>query len=93
MVHGNLLAADAPEASGQVMNLATGGRINLLSLVDKLNALLGTDIRPQFAPPRVGDILHSQASIEKAGRLLGYQPLVSFDEGLARTLAWYRGQG
>ncbi|MCS6836669.1 MAG: NAD-dependent epimerase/dehydratase family protein [Anaerolineae bacterium] len=92
VVHGNLLAADAPQASGQVVNLATGGRINLLNLVDKLNALLGTNIYPQFAPPRAGDILHSQASIEKAGRLLGYEPLVSFDEGLARTLAWYREQ-
>jgi UDP-glucose 4-epimerase len=93
VVHGNLLAADAPQASGQVINLASGGRITLLSLVDKLNALLSTNLRPCFAPPRVGDILHSQASIEKAGRLLGYEPLVSFDEGLERTLAWYREQG
>jgi len=92
VVQGNLLAADAPHASGQVINLATGGRVTLLHLVDKLNALLGTQIAPQFAPARVGDILHSQANIDKAGRLLGYEPLVSFDEGLARTLAWYREQ-
>lgn len=92
VVHGNLLAASAPEASGQVMNLATGGRISLLELVDKLNALLGTDIPPQFGPPRSGDIQHSRAAIDRARDLLDFSPIVSFDEGLARTLAWLRAE-
>lgn len=90
VVHGNLLAADAPDANGQVMNLATGGRIGLLELVDKINALLGTNIAPKFAPPRNGDIQHSRASIDKARELLDFSPIVSFDDGLARTLAWLR---
>jgi UDP-glucose 4-epimerase len=90
VVHGNLLAMQAPAASGQMMNLATGGRITLLDLIDKLNALLGTRIAPRFELPRTGDILHSRADIERAADLLDYAPTVSFDEGLARTLAWYR---
>jgi UDP-glucose 4-epimerase len=93
VVHGNLLAAKAPSrAAGQVMNLATGGNINLVQLIAKINALLGTDIQPVLAPERAGDIKHSQASIERAGDLLGYEPIVDFDTGLAHTLEWYRHQ-
>lgn len=90
VVHGNLLAAGAPEAAGQVMNLATGGQITLLDLVAKLNKLLGTNIAPQHAPARVGDIKHSRASIDKARDLLDFDPIVDFDTGLARTLAYYQ---
>ncbi len=90
VVHGNLLAASAPDANGQVMNLATGGRVGLLELVDKINALLGTDIAPVFAPARNGDIKHSRAAIDRARDLLDFSPIVSFDDGLARTLAYYR---
>jgi UDP-glucose 4-epimerase len=90
VVHGNLLAASAPQAVGQVMNLATGGQVGLLELVEKLNALLGTRIAPRFAPARAGDIQHSRANIDKARDLLDFSPLVSFDEGLARTLAQMR---
>lgn len=90
IVHGNLLAAKAPAAAGQVMNLATGGRIDLLELVDKLNRLLDTHIEPIHMPERPGDIKHSRASIDRAGELLGYEPVVDFEAGLAQTLAWYR---
>jgi UDP-glucose 4-epimerase len=91
VVHGNLLAAKAPKAVGQVMNLATGGRVNLLELVDKINGVLGTNITPVHIAPRTGDIKHSRASIDKARELLDYEPIVDFDEGLARTIAWYKG--
>jgi UDP-glucose 4-epimerase len=90
VVHGNLLAADAPDARGEVMNLATGGRISLLELVAKINALLGTDIAPILGEARAGDILHSRAGIEKARELLDFSPIVDFDEGLRRTVAWYQ---
>ena len=90
VVHGNLLAASAPDANGQVMNLATGGRVGLLELVDKINGLLGTSIAPVFAPARDGDIKHSRAAIDRARDLLDFSPIVSFDDGLARTLAYYR---
>lgn len=90
VVYGNILALTAPQASGHMMNLATGGRVSLLDLVDKLNHLIGTDIAPRFEPARTGDILHSRADIQRAAELLDYAPGVTFDEGLARTLAWYR---
>lgn len=90
VVHGNLLAAQAPDAVGEVMNLATGGRISLLELVDKLNAILGTNIDPIHEEPRPGDIMHSQADVNKAAELLDFAPIVSFDEGLRRTVEWYQ---
>jgi nucleoside-diphosphate-sugar epimerase len=92
VVHGNLLAADAPDASGHVMNLAMGGRIDLVTLVDKINAILGTNITPEFTDERRGDILHSRAGIDKARDLLDFTPIVDFDEGLRRTIAWYQEQ-
>jgi UDP-glucose 4-epimerase len=91
VVHGNLLAARAPKAAGQVMNLATGGRVTLLELADKINHILGTSIQPVHIAARKGDIKHSRASIDKARELLDYQPIVDFDTGLARTVEWYKG--
>ncbi|MBC7811773.1 MAG: SDR family oxidoreductase [Burkholderiales bacterium] len=92
VVHGNLLASTAPDAVGQMMNLATGGRVTLLELAQKVNKLIGTNIQPVHADERTGDIKHSRASIERARELLNYEPIVDFDAGLARTLAWYRGE-
>jgi nucleoside-diphosphate-sugar epimerase len=92
VVHGNLLASSAPDSSGQSMNLATGGRVSLLDLVDKLNALLGTDIQPIHADERPGDIKHSRAAVDRARELLDFAPVVDFDAGLARTVDWYRQQ-
>jgi len=91
VVHGNLLASTAPDAVGQMMNLATGGRVTLLELAQKVNKLIGTNIQPVHADERTGDIKHSRASIERARELLNYEPIVDFDAGLARTLAWYQG--
>jgi UDP-glucose 4-epimerase len=93
VVHGNLLAASAPEASGQVINLALGGSISLLDLVVRLNRVLGTNIQAVHAPARTGDILHSRADISLAEDLLDFAPVVDFDSGLARTAAWYRANG
>ena len=93
VVHGNLLAAQAPRAVGQVMNLATGGRVTLLDLVGKINELLGKRLEPIHAEPRPGDIKHSRADVARARDLLDYTPVVDFDSGLARTVEWYRRQG
>ena len=89
VVHGNLLAGHAPDAAGQMMNLATGGKISLLELVDGLNAIFGTQIAPIHEPPRAGDILHSRANIDRATALLDFSPVVTFDEGLRRTVDFY----
>jgi nucleoside-diphosphate-sugar epimerase len=91
-VHGNLLASTSERAVGEVMNLATGGRVSLLNLVDQINAILRTRLQPHHGPARTGDIKHSRAGINKAADLLGYEPVVSFEDGLARTVEWYRQQ-
>ncbi len=92
VVHGTLLACRAPGVAGEVFNIACGSRISLLAMIDLLNGLLGESIAPDFVAPRPGDVRHSRAAIARAQRLLGYEPVVSFEEGLARTLAWYRAQ-
>lgn len=91
VVYGNLLALRAPGVGGEMLNLATGGQITLLDLMNKLNAQLGTAFEPIHAAARPGDVKHSRAGIEKAQRLLGYEPVVDFDAGLAQTVAWYQG--
>lgn len=89
-VDATIAAATAPKAAGQVINVACGERRSLLELMDMLEDLLGDRITPQFEKPRQGDVLHSQAGIEKAQALLGYEPRVAFKEGLKETVDWYR---
>jgi UDP-glucose 4-epimerase len=86
-------AADAPGVSGQVYNIGTGHSVNLVQLVAALNKLLGTSLAARHGPERPGDVRHSRADITRARRELGYEPSVPFEEGLARTLQWYRAQG
>jgi UDP-glucose 4-epimerase len=84
-----LLAATAgPEAVGQAMNIGCGERISLLDLVGALKGIIGTNIEPVFAPPRVGDVRDSLASIDRAEYLIGYRPLVSVLDGLRLTVEW-----
>jgi UDP-glucose 4-epimerase len=90
VVDGVLRACDAPDASGEVINVATGGRISLNQLFTTMRALVGASVEPTYAEVRSGDVKDSQADITKAQRLLGYQPRVSFEEGLERTVEWYR---
>jgi UDP-glucose 4-epimerase len=90
IVQANLLALRAPHLAGEVMNVACGDRIKLLDMVEILNNLVGRDLPVSFVSPRLGEVQHSQADIERARTILGYAPSVSFAEGLERTLAWYR---
>lgn len=91
IVTANLAATVAPkEALGESINVACGDRISLLQLVDTINRVLGKQIRPMFAPPRSGDVLHSQAANDKARSLLGWTPHITFADGIAKTIAWYR---
>ncbi len=89
VVDGNLLACHTPGVAGEIINVACGGRINLLDMIAVMNRYLGKQIEPVFTDPRPGDVRHSRASIDKARRLLGYEPAISFEDGLARTMAWY----
>lgn len=90
VVEGNLLACTAPEVAGQVFNVACGDRITVNSMLQQINKITGKDITPVHAGPRAGDIKHSQADISRAKELLGYEPKVTFEEGLRRTIEWYR---
>jgi nucleoside-diphosphate-sugar epimerase len=90
VVDGVLRAAETPGIAGEIFNVATGKRISLRQLLASLQQLLGTSIEPGFGPPRAGDVRDSQADIGKAERLLGYKPTVGFEEGLKRTVEWYR---
>jgi len=86
VVDGVLRACTAPKASGEAINVATGGRVSLLELLETLNRLMGTSIAPTFGPARDGDVRDSQAAIEKAKHLLGFTPTVLLEEGLRRTI-------
>jgi UDP-glucose 4-epimerase len=88
VVQANLAAATAPGAVGQVCNVAMNEAHTLLELVAALNELLGTQIDPEFGPPRLGDVDASLADITRERELLGYDPTVGFAEGLRRTIAW-----
>lgn len=90
VVQGNLLAAEAEGVAGRVMNVADGRSTSLSRLVELLNGLLKTHIEPQFEPPRTGDIRHSMADITLASQKLGYEPPVTFEEGLRRSIDYYR---
>jgi len=93
VVHAVRLSLDAPEAArGAVVNVACGGRVSVLDLWRSIAREAGYDGEPRFGPPRAGDMPHSQADITEARRLLGFEPIVAFDEGIWRTVAWFRGQ-
>jgi UDP-glucose 4-epimerase len=83
-------AAEAPGASGNVYNVGTAANITVLDLVAALNKLLGTDLKPIHADPRAGDVRFSRADIRRTRTELGYEPDVTFEDGLARTLRWHR---
>jgi nucleoside-diphosphate-sugar epimerase len=90
VVEGVLRACEAPGASGEIINVATGGRISLNQLFEQMRMLVGADVQPVYAAFRRGDVRDSQADISKAGKLLDYKPTVTFEEGLRKTVDWYR---
>jgi|WetSurMetagenome_2_1015567.scaffolds.fasta_scaffold67526_2 nucleoside-diphosphate-sugar epimerase len=90
VIHANLLAAEAPETGGEVINVGCGQAVDLNEMVRVFNRMLGTDLQPVYAPPRAGDVKHSLADVSAARALIGYQPQVTFEEGLRQTIDWYR---
>lgn len=89
VVQANLLACEAMGAAGETINVGCGGQISLNQLVEELKGILGADLKVEYTATRPGDVKHSLASIEKAKRLLRYEPPVSFGEGLRRTVVWF----
>jgi nucleoside-diphosphate-sugar epimerase len=89
-VQANLLACEAPNVSGKVFNVGVGGRVSLNAVLRELGKITGKELEAKYDPPRDGDIRDSQADISQAKDFLGYEPQVTFEDGLARTFQWYR---
>jgi nucleoside-diphosphate-sugar epimerase len=94
VVEANLLAARAPasQAAGEVFNVATGTRVDLNETFQLLKKIIGYKGELKYAPERAGDVKHSLADLSLTEKHLGYKPKVSFEEGLRRTVEWYKGQ-
>ena len=90
VVDGVLRACEVPGASGEIINVATGGRVSLNELFRVMRGLVGGSVEPTYAETRAGDVRDSQADISKARRILGYEPVVPFEVGLKHTVDWYR---
>lgn len=93
VVQANLRALDAPTLGRLTCNVGCGERYTLLDLVQAIGAAVGRELTPTFTAPRAGDVPHSQADITVARERLGYEPIVGFHEGIARTVDWYRTAG
>jgi nucleoside-diphosphate-sugar epimerase len=90
VVDGVLRACEATGASGRVINVATGSSISLNALFEAMRRLIGATVKPEYAGPRAGDVRDSLADLRLAKEILGYKPMVPFEEGLRRTVEWYR---
>jgi nucleoside-diphosphate-sugar epimerase len=89
-VQANLLACEAPNVSGKVFNVGCATRVSLNEVLRALAKITGKTLEAKYEPPREGDIRDSLADISQAKEFLGYNPPVSFEEGLSRTIEWYR---
>jgi nucleoside-diphosphate-sugar epimerase len=90
VVQANLLAARAKQTGGEVVNIACGEAVTVNAIIGMINELLGKHVQPVYAPARAGDVKHSLADITAAQKLIGFQPVVLFQEGLRKSLDWYR---
>lgn len=89
VVKGNLLALRASKLGGESVNVACGGKYSLLDLTEAINQAAGVNLPIEFGEDRAGDVKYSMAAIEKAKKLLGYEPDIDFFEGIKRTFEWY----
>jgi UDP-glucose 4-epimerase len=87
-----LKAGEVAGVSGKVFNVGTGRSVTVLELANALNRVLGTSISPTYGPARVGDVRFSLAKIDRIRAELGYDPIVSFEDGLRKTVDWYQGR-
>ena len=90
VVGANMLAADVPNAQGQVINIACHDQISLNRILGILQELLHTDIAAEYSDPRAGDIKHSLADISRARELLGFEPRIDFEQGIRLAINWYK---
>lgn len=90
VVHANMLAAQAAKTEGQVVNIACGQRVTVNQIIAQINQLLGKNVPSKHVAERPGDIKHSLADIALARKIIGFEPLITFEEGLRRAIDWYR---
>jgi len=91
VVDGVLRACEAPGANGRIINIATGKSISLNALFEEMRRLIGANVKPLYTEQRTGDVRDSLADLRLAREILGYEPIVPFEEGIRRTVEWYRG--
>jgi UDP-glucose 4-epimerase len=91
VVEANLLAARAKQTKGNVINIACGLAVTVNAIIDAINGLLGKNVKPTYTDPRPGDLKHSLADIALAKNLIGYKPIIPFQQGLEKAVSWYRG--
>lgn len=90
VVHANLLAADAAETHGEVLNIACGERVSVNQIIAAINKLLGKSVPSNHVDPRPGDVRHSLADVALAKEVIGFEPKILFEEGLRLAIDWYR---
>lgn len=92
VVRANLSACTAPNVSGEVFNVACGSTVSIIAIVNEVNKLLGTKIRPVYASKRRGDVRKTCADIGKMKRMLNIGEITGFEEGLKRTVEWFKNK-
>ncbi|NLZ03565.1 MAG: SDR family oxidoreductase [Phycisphaerae bacterium] len=90
VVQANLCAARAKKTNGEVVNIACGEKVTVNEIIALINEMVGKKVVPHYAPARAGDVKHSLADITAARKLIGFEPVVLFRDGLQRAIAWYR---
>ncbi len=90
VVQANLLSCTVPGVGGEVFNIACNSRYSVLDIAHTTQRIIGKPVKIEHTPPRAGDVRHTQASIEKAQRLLGYKPTIGFEDGMRQTVEWLR---
>ena len=92
MIAANYLAATTPDIRFEVLNTAAGEENTVLHIVELVNKILGKDIKPQFLDKRPGDIYRTEADITRIRQKINYKPLVNFEEGLRRTIEYFKNK-
>jgi len=92
VVQANLLACTTPGIGGEVFNIACNSRHSVMEIALEVEKLVGRKVTIEHTPPRSGDVRHTQASIEKAERLLHYHPTIGFEDGMRRTFEHVRAE-
>ncbi len=87
----NVLVFQSKEkVGGEMINISTGQGVTVNEILRQINEYLGTNVEAKFEPRRPGDVRHTKGAIDKSKRLLGYETKIGFEEGLKRTIEWFK---